>query len=100
VAAPQDQPKLFDRVIKLALQTFAGDVLRDALQHAEIIRQSDLDWVIVRGPMLTEGPHTGNYHVGWVGQSGPRVARADVADFMLKQVSDNRYLRQAPVVSA
>jgi putative NADH-flavin reductase len=101
VPAPQDQPKLLDRIIKLALQTLAGDVLRDALQHAARIKQSDRDWVIVRAPMLTDDPHTGNYRVGWVGvNSGPRVARADVADFMLQQVSDQTYLHQAPVVSA
>jgi putative NADH-flavin reductase len=101
VPAPQDQPKLFDRAIKLALQTLAGNVLRDALQHAERIRQSDREWVIVRAPMLTDGPHTGSYRVGWVGiNSGPRVSRADVADFLLKQATDTTYLHQSPVVSA
>lgn len=100
VRAPQDQPKLFDHLIRLALKTFNGDVLKDAQGHAEAIRNSDLDWVIVRGPMLTEGAHTGNYRVGWVGvNTSSRIARADVADFMLTQVTDDTYLRQLPMVS-
>ncbi len=100
VAAPQDQPRLFNHLIKFALKTFSGEVLHDAEHHAEVIRSTDLDWVIVRGPMLTEGPHTGQYRIGWVGiNTGARISRADVADFMLRQIRDNTYLRQAPMIS-
>jgi hypothetical protein len=42
----------------------------------------------------------GEYRVGYVGkESGTRLSRADVADFMLKQTTDDVYLHQAPVVS-
>ena len=100
VAAPQDRPKLMNHLIKFALKTLSGDVLRDSEQAVEIIKQSSLDWVIVRGPMLTEGPHTGAYRIGWVGvNTSARIARADVADFMLKQTSDSTYLHQMPMVS-
>lgn len=99
VRAPQDQPKLFDQVIRFALATIAGKVLRDAVAHAELITASDLDWVIVRGPMLTDGPYTGNYRVGWVGlDAKPQIARADVADFMLKQATNPTHLRQMPML--
>lgn len=98
--APQDKPQLINHIIKLALITFAGRILEDARRHAAVIQQSDLDWVIVRGPMLTEGPYTGNYRVGWVGiNTGPRISRADVADFMLKQLTDDTYLHQMPMIS-
>jgi hypothetical protein len=39
--------------------------------------------------MLTDGPRTGAYSVGWVSlDAKPQIARADVADFMLKQTTD------------
>ena len=100
VAAPQDHPKLMNHIIKLTLMTLSGPVLRDAEAHAKLLEASGLDWTIVRGPMLNEGPHTGNYRVGWVGvNTGARIARADVADFMLKQLTDKTYLKQAPMIS-
>ena len=100
VDAPEDQPKLINHVIKFALKSLSGAVLADAEQHAKVLQNSTLDWVIVRGPMLTEGPHTGKYRVGWVGvNTGTRISRADVADFMLKQLTDNTYLHKAPMVS-
>jgi putative NADH-flavin reductase len=99
VRAPQDQPKLFDHAIRFALATISGKVLRDAVAHAELITASDLDWVIVRGPMLIDGPYTGNYRVGWVGlDAKPQIARADVADFMLKQATNPTHLRQMPML--
>jgi putative NADH-flavin reductase len=100
VKDPQDQPKLVDHAIRGLLVLLQKDVLRDAEQHARVIQQSDLDWTIVRGPRLNEGPRTGTYRVGMIGKnSGTMVSRADLADFMLKHVDDTTYLGQAPVVS-
>ncbi len=95
-----DQPKFVDRVFGFLLSTFARDVIKDAERQAELIRASGLDYTIVRGPRLTDGPHTGSYRVGYVGKdSGTQVSRADIADFMLKQVKDDSWLSKAPVVS-
>lgn len=64
VAAPQDRPKLFNHLIKFALKTFSPDVLRDSEAYADAIGASDLDWVLVRVPVLADGPPTGRYRVG------------------------------------
>ena len=56
--------------------------------------------MIVRAPVLNEGEKKGEYRIGYVGKgSGTRLSRADVADFMLKQTTDDTYLHQAPMVS-
>lgn len=100
VSAPQDKPKLVNRLIKFYTRAITGSLLKDAEQQFTALQNSDVDWVVVRGPILTEGPHTGTYRVGWTGvNTGIRVSRADIADFMLKQVTDTTYLRQAPLIS-
>ncbi len=63
--------------------------------------RSALDWVIVRPPRLTNGPYTGKYLSGE--DVGGRtflasISRADVADFMVKQLTDDRYVRKTPAV--
>jgi putative NADH-flavin reductase len=66
-----------------------------------IIQHSGLEWVIVRPPRLTNGPRTGHYRHGLDIQAAsliPTISRADVADFMLRQVSDEKYLHQTPAV--
>lgn len=90
-----------DKVFGFFLSRLQPDVLRDAENRAKLIKQSDLNWVIVRGPRLVDGPRTGTYRVGYVGKdSGIRISRADVAEFMLKQVTDNSYLRKMPMLSS
>ena len=96
----KDSPKLVDRVFGLLLKLLQPAVLEDAERHAEVIKASDLDWVIMRAPRLTDGPKTGEYRVGYVGKnSGTKISRADVADFMLRQLIDDEYLRQQPMIS-
>jgi putative NADH-flavin reductase len=95
-----DQPKLFNRVMSFLLKVMAGALLADSERQMQMIRESGLDWTVVRVPMLTEGPHTGEIKVGAVGRgTGPRISRADVAEFMLRQLGDQRYLHSLPMIS-
>jgi putative NADH-flavin reductase len=102
VGAPEDQPKPINHVIKFLLKTISPAVLADSEQYVEVVKDSGLDWVVVRVPTLTEGARTGSYRVGWVGvNTGPRISRADVADFMLTLTQNgDKYLRKMPMVSA
>jgi hypothetical protein len=58
-----------------------------------------LDWVIVRPTVLTNGERRSVYRAGpgighWLIPTS--ISRADVAEFMLKQVTDDSYLRKTP----
>ena len=100
VRDPQDRPKPVDRAFGLLLAVLARDVLRDAEAHARVLQESGLEFTLVRGPRLTDGPRTGVYRVGYVGKdSGTQVSRADVADFMLRELGEGAWVGQAPVVS-
>ena len=100
VRDPKDEPKPVDRAIGSLLKLLQGDLLEDAIGQARVIRESDLEWVIVRAPVLSEGEKKAEYRVGYVGkESGTRLSRADATDFMLRQTTDDTYLHQAPVVS-
>jgi putative NADH-flavin reductase len=100
VSFPQDQPQFFDHVIKFLLKTISPEVLAQSEKAVYAIADSHLDWTIVRGPMLTDTPHSSTYRVGWVGvNTGARLSRADAADFILKQLDGKEYLRLAPMLS-
>jgi putative NADH-flavin reductase len=96
----KDVPKFADHLIRGIMKVFVPKILDDAVAHAEVLRQSGLDWVIVRGPRLTDGPHTGTYRVGWVGvNASTQVSRADLADFLIKLVESEEFVHQMPFVS-
>jgi putative NADH-flavin reductase len=74
---------------------------RDKERQEDVIRGSSLDWVIVRPGRLTNGGRRRGYRHGsevghWLWTC--RISRADVADFMLRQLADDTYLRRSPGV--
>lgn len=100
VREDDEQVTLGGKAMGLALKLFAGEVLADARQHVADVRESDRRWTVVRAPRLTEGDHTGEYRHGTLslGMSA-KIARADVADFVLRLVEEGDYLHEMPLVS-
>lgn len=81
---------------------FLRKAFADHALQEDIVKQSRLDWIIVRPGNMTGGPKTGTYRHGFaVTDSKVRVevSRADVADFMLKQLADDTYFRKTPGLS-
>lgn len=83
-----------------------GTLLRKAFADHEAqenyVKQSQLDWTIVRPAAYTNGGHSGKYRHGFPVTDKTitaKISRADVADFMLKQVTDNMYIRKTPGLS-
>jgi putative NADH-flavin reductase len=100
VGGEGDQPKLFNHVISFLLKVAARHVLEDMTRTVAAVRASDRDWTVVRVPMLTDDAAKGNVRVGRVGvNTGPRIARADMARFMLEQLDDTAHVRASPVIS-
>lgn len=100
VGDPQDRPGFMDSLMKRLLTLMAGEVMRDSAAGVNLIRSSEMDWTIARFPRLLDGSRKGMYRVGYLGKdSGMVLARADAADFVLKELTEGKYIRQAPVVS-
>jgi uncharacterized protein YbjT (DUF2867 family) len=73
-------------------------IFYDKVRQEKLIEESDTDWVIVRPAVLTNAPARGKYRHGrnvgnylWTN----RIARGDVADFMLKQLTNDDYIGSA-----
>lgn len=95
-----DRPRAADRMIRVLLKLLSPRVLEDAEGHLRVLRESGLDWTVVRGPRLQDKPSTGVYRVGWVGvDASTSVGRADLAEFLLQQVEDRTFVHQLPLVS-
>jgi putative NADH-flavin reductase len=84
------------------LKQLASTVLRHEVADHEVkeaaVAESFVDWTIVRAPKLTNGRLTASYRVGEDIQARsplPMMSRADVADFMLRQLSDQSFIRKA-----
>ncbi|WP_420630613.1 NAD(P)-dependent oxidoreductase [Candidatus Leptofilum sp.] len=88
------------RSFKMLMKTVLRKAYEDKERQEQFVRESDLDWIIVRPGGLTNGPATGDYAFGLDPDIGGRqVSRADVAAFVLQQLSDDTFLHQTPAIA-
>jgi putative NADH-flavin reductase len=85
---------------KLLMKTVLKGVMEDKEGQETAVKASGLDWIIIRPGGLTDGPRTGSYKAGMDKSiRAGQVSRADVAEFVLQQLTDDTYLRQTPAIS-
>ncbi len=96
---PGDAADLRFQALMAFVKLIAPASHADTTGSVQVVRASDVDWTIVRMPLPTNAPPTGQVQAGPVSAAiGMRIARADAAAFMLREVQAAQYLRQAPVV--
>ncbi|HTY94027.1 MAG TPA: NAD(P)H-binding protein [Steroidobacteraceae bacterium] len=85
---------------RLPFQAIFGRAYEDKSVQERLIQASGLDWTIVRPGVLTGGRRTGRYRIladpsGW--RNG-WISRANVAEFLVRQIEDRTHIHEAPVL--
>lgn len=96
-AAETHDRSLYSRL----LWAMKGERMRDKETMEALIRRSEVDWMIVRPPALTNGPPTGTYRMGTDLPIGlrSRISRADLADFLLRESAAPAFTTLAPRIT-
>lgn len=88
---------VFDRLFQPLL---LGPAYKDKDRQEAVIRTSSLDWVVVRPARLINGAMRGSIRAttDLATVNGGKIARADVAQFVVEQLTTDTWLRQTPVI--
>jgi len=88
-------------LLKLISATILKEPFRSQREQERQLEASATDYTVVRPPRLLNGPFTGHYRVQEDGlpPGGVTINRADVADFMLRQLTDSKWMRKGPYVA-
>jgi len=81
---------------------FLKQVFLDHELQEKYIRESNLNWTIIKPAAFTDGEKTENYLHGFSTSDKSiklKISRADVADFILKQITNKSYLLKTPGLS-
>ena len=97
IPQPNDLPNIRFKLMmgfgKLIMRASYDDIVGSV----EVVRASDTDWTVVR-MVPTNDPPTGRVNAGYMNKRVGTISRADAAAFMLNEVCEAKYLRQAPVI--
>jgi putative NADH-flavin reductase len=85
---------------KIILPLFLKQVIEDKKRQMKLLQESNLEWVLIRPVGLTDAPKTGKYQIYDNIPGSSKIPRADVADFILKLMTDKKYDRKMPAISS
>jgi putative NADH-flavin reductase len=88
---------LYDKIFH---PLFLRNIYQDKNRQEELVRNSGLQWVVVRPGFLTNGPLTGRYRVliQLSGVTAGKISRADVAHFILNEFDQKKYISKTPLL--
>jgi putative NADH-flavin reductase len=86
---------------RIMYRLLLSDIFADKAAGEALVRASSLEWTIAYPTMLTDGPRTGRYRAGETLElrGMPKISRADVADFLLRELSARAFVRKGAVLS-
>jgi putative NADH-flavin reductase len=86
---------------RIMYRLLLSDIFADKKAAEDRLRSSSLDWTIVYPVLLTNGPLTGRYRVAErLELHGiPKISRADVAHFILREAESPSFLHRVAAVS-
>lgn len=99
---PNDRFSLPFALAVVMIRTLARGAYDDIVATAAVIRSSKLDWTLARLPMLADPRPGAIVHAGYVGDGQLRLfslSRNALADFLLAEVTDPRWIGTAPALS-
>ena len=70
----------------------------DKQTEYEILKTSNLDWTLVRLPMIEQTEERNEVVISLEDCLGNKISVNDLAEFLINQLSDNQYIKQSPFV--
>jgi hypothetical protein len=98
IPEPGDLPDLRFSLLLGIGKLVMPSAVEDTIRAAQIVQTSDLDWTVFRMVPTNAAP-TGRVHAGYINREiRVSISRADAAMFILKEIRDKHWVRQAPVI--
>jgi hypothetical protein len=99
---PNDKFQLGFALGIFMIRNFLKDSYQNIVEIGKQISSSNLEWTLVRLPLLVSKPAKGKLNIGYTGDGKVKLislTREDLADFLLNQLDDKTYIRKAPAIS-
>lgn len=95
---PSDQKGFSTRMKSLVMKLLYKPVMLDKHEEYKTLKASNLDWTIVRVPFIDISDARREVMVSLLDCKGAKISSASLADFLIGQIEDQKYLRKAPFI--
>ena len=71
----------------------------DKQAEYSVLSESDIDWTLIRLPMIELSDAKSSIDVSLEDCRGEKISAADLADFLITQLTDDKYIKRAPFIA-
>ena len=96
---PQDSKDFGTQAIGWIISKIIADAVADKQRQLELLKNSGVEFVILRAPQITGGERKGKYTIGYPPMGpGAQITPADLSDAMLEMLVSDEFLNSAPAI--
>lgn len=96
---PDDRPGIIHKITHELFGATAIKIMKDGENHMRILRDSGLDWTVLRSPVMLDSGEKGNYKLTMdLPGIFATIHRDDVADAMVKLAETGEYSHKSPII--
>ncbi|CAG4990632.1 hypothetical protein DYBT9275_00576 [Dyadobacter sp. CECT 9275] len=81
------------------MKTNYPEITADRQKTYELLRESDVEWTLVRLPMIEYADLVQETGISLEDSPGDKISAGEIARFMIAQLTDDAYVRQAPFIA-
>ncbi|MDR0232730.1 MAG: SDR family oxidoreductase [Dysgonamonadaceae bacterium] len=99
INVPGDKKGFKDKLMSKIMKMMFPAIILDKQKEYEILSKSNLDWTLVRLPLIVEEPSTGNIKIHNEHVPGKKISSEDLADFLTNQITATGNIRKTPFIA-
>lgn len=95
---PFDNKGFRTTVKSLFMRLLFRKIILDKQNEYKILQNSNLNWTIVRVPLIELTGNRGDVETSLTDCKGSGISSTDLADFLVGQINDERFIKKAPFI--
>ncbi len=100
IDVPGDQKSEANKAKSDWMRKNFAEVVADKQKAYDIVAASNIDWTMVRLPMIVQTDEKGVLAVNLQDCPGEHINACDLADFLIAQIADTCYIKKSPFVAS
>ncbi len=99
VTTPSDKKDFVAKLGVFVMKFIYSKMVADKQKEFSALSNSNLDWTLVRLPMISHDKGTGKIKESLKTTPGVQITNEDIADSIIEMITKDRYIHQAPFIS-
>jgi putative NADH-flavin reductase len=99
IDTPEDKKGFLTRMLVTIMRWFASSVIDDRQKDYELLKKSNIQWTIVRCPMIKLTDITRKVKTSLTDSPGNQISATDLARFLIDQLNNEEFVCKAPFVA-